>query len=256
MSLVHVPSSGRACGRELFRRAPALRVVIDAVLGGDVGELMVDREDSPRVGCVRLGVYAILSGDRSVPEARELVAAQRLPCEFVLGGDEEWTHLVRETYGDRAVSRVMRNFDASGVARDRLESGVAGVARGYEVREMRVADCALLGSELSPNDPSVFGSAERFLSEGFGVVVCCDDAIAAAASTYAVSKTEAEIAIATHPDHRKKGLAVAVGSAMILECLRRSLKPRWTAGNAISEKTAARIGLLPGAEIPIEYVSG
>lgn len=256
MSLVYVPSSARACGRELFRRPPALRVVIDAVLGGGVGELVVDREASPSVGCVRLGVYAILAGDTSVAAARQLVATQSLPCEFVLGANEAWTNLVREVYGNRTVSRVMRDFDPSGVPLDRLESQVAGAASGYEVREMQRVDCSVLGPELSPNDPFVFGSVERFLSEGFGVVACCGDAIAAAASTYAVSETEAEIAIATHPDHRKKGLAVAVGSAMILECLRRKLKPRWTAGNPISEKAAARIGLTPGAEIPIEYVAG
>lgn len=256
MSLIHVSSCARACGRALFDNAPALRVVIDAVLGGDAGELIVDGTESPRAGCVRLGTYAMLSGDASLPAARELVAAQRLPCEFVLGGDAAWTHLVRETYGDRVIRRVMRDFDATSVPRDRLESQVAGVPGGYELRRMRKEDCARLQPDLAPNDPAVFGSPERFLSVGFGVVAVCDKAIAAAASTYAISQVEAEIAIATHPDHRKKGLAVAVGSAMILECLRRSLKPRWTAGNAISEKTAARIGLTPGAEIPIEYVAG
>ena len=73
---------------------------------------------------------------------------------------------------------------------------------------------------------------------GLGVAAIHEHGVAAAATTYALCSDKGEVAIATHPDHRGRGLATAVGAAMLLGCRRRGLTPHWNAFNPVSQRLA------------------
>ena len=53
-------------------------------------------------------------------------------------------------------------------------------------------------------------------------------------SSYTSSRQKLEFEIQTHPDFRRRGLATAATSAMILHCIDRGLEPCWAAHNQVS----------------------
>ncbi|MBR1863830.1 MAG: GNAT family N-acetyltransferase [Ruminococcus sp.] len=96
-----------------------------------------------------------------------------------------------------------------------------------------------------------FAGPQDFMDRGFGVAAIKDGELVCGASSYTLYSKGAEVEIACREDHRRRGLATAVGAAFILECLRRGLRPHWDAGNMISLKIAQRLGF----ELKEEYLS-
>ena len=68
-----------------------------------------------------------------------------------------------------------------------------------------------------------------------GQVVC-------GATSFSIYDDGIEIEIATHPEHRKKGLATITASALILDCLDRGIYPSWDGANNESVKLAEKLG--------------
>ena len=51
-----------------------------------------------------------------------------------------------------------------------------------------------------------------------------------------------EVAIATAPDHRGRGLAACAAAALVQEALVREHVPHWNAFNPVSQRLAERLG--------------
>jgi predicted GNAT family acetyltransferase len=66
--------------------------------------------------------------------------------------------------------------------------------------------------------------------------------LVAGASSYSVYSGGIEIEIDTKPEYRRKGLATACGSKLILECLKRGLYPSWDAYDLRSAALAKKLG--------------
>lgn len=87
-----------------------------------------------------------------------------------------------------------------------------------------------------------FPTWEDYSRLGIGCVVTDHGIIAAGASSYSRYREGIEIEIDTKPEYRRKGLATAVGAALILECLRAGLYPSWDAASRISVSLAEKLG--------------
>lgn len=81
-----------------------------------------------------------------------------------------------------------------------------------------------------------FASVEDYLKRGFGYAAVKKGKLVAGASTMTVYDGGTEVQVATHPDFRKKGLAMACAAAFVLECQRRNIRACWDAANRISKK--------------------
>lgn len=89
---------------------------------------------------------------------------------------------------------------------------------------------------------SNFASLEEFLEHGIGYVIMKDGEIIAGASSYSYCNGAIEITIETKSEYRRKGLALACASKVILECLDRGIYPRWDASNKNSVALAEKLG--------------
>lgn len=98
---------------------------------------------------------------------------------------------------------------------------------------------------------SAFGTKERYLSLGRGMVITMDGKIVAGASSYTRYKEGIEIEVDTVPRERGKHLATIVCSALILNCLAEGLYPSWDAQNMTSVHLAEKLGY----EFDHEYVA-
>lgn len=228
----------------LFEGHSELRAVIDGVLEGHLGEARADHPEHPSCARLSLGVYEIFGGaaERGAP----LMAEVPRPCECLLpGGDGGWLRVARGLFGAALEGRDMRTFDASRLDRAHLTALANGLPEPYRRQPVDAHLARRMGPELAPNRVANFGTPETFLRAGFGLCVLAGDEIAAAATTYSVSSRAAEIAIATHPAHSRRGLALALGAAILSESLARGLEPVWTAAHDGSTRVAQRLGLVP-----------
>lgn len=70
------------------------------------------------------------------------------------------------------------------------------------------------------------------------------------ASSYTVYRDGIEIEIDTREDERRKGLALACGARLILECLACGRYPSWDAHNKGSLALAEKLGYHPDGTYP------
>ena len=226
----------------LFRRHALLRAVIDAVLEGRSGRVLTAGSDASRAAVLDYGCYRVPGGDPASSEARELLSDLTGPCEIVMPDDDGWRARIAEIFGARVRDRSMASF----VPGPELETRTAVLSKlvpaGYALRRMDANNAAMVGSDVSPHGVEVMGGPARFAEHGFGWGLFADDVLACASTSYAVSARFVEVAIATHPAHRKRGLAACAAAAMIADALGRGLEPHWNAYNLVSKRLATRLG--------------
>jgi hypothetical protein len=222
----------------LFAHHETLRAVIDAAVDGRGGRIMVGRD----VALLEWGCYRIPGGDAAAPGAVDLMASLRADCEIVAPVGGPWYELAQEVHGDRVSDRSMRSYVPGPELDARTEALTAAVPDGYCPAAVDAALAGKIGKDLEPNGIAVLGGPARFVASGFGRVLTHGPEVVCAATSYAVSKTAVEVAIATHPDHRGRGLAACTASAMIRVALNSGLEPHWNAFNPVSQRLADRLG--------------
>jgi len=228
--------------------------VIDSALERRLGQLHHDDPDAPVIGRIDLGCYAIFSGDPAHPLAAEWVAGLVPPLEIVLPDDQAWRDLVERLLGGRCSDRPMRTFALHRLDPAALKKMAAVVPAGFHVAALDRVLAGQLDDDLRPHALSVFPSIEALVRQGIGyAAVAPDGRVAAQTSSYAISSQRVEIAIGTHPDFRRLGLARAAAAAMLLECLERGLRPEWSASNPVSKRLARSLGYVPAGLCDIVF---
>ena len=223
---------------DTHRHLPALR---DSVLEGRIGRFWVDDPESPRVARMDVGCYAFFGGDSELAQAEEAIRTVQAPVELVYP-DESWRHRLLEVWGPRLRDWPMASFSPDGFSRSQLQGHAAGIADGYYLRRLRVDELAQLNSNLEPHGLQTFADALALDRDGMAWGSVIDGEVACAATSYAQSRHYVEVAIATRPNHRGRGLATATAAAFCLAALERGLRPLWNASNPVSKRLALRLG--------------
>jgi GNAT superfamily N-acetyltransferase len=227
---------------EYFQGRAMLRAVIDAVLERRGGRVLSLGSGTPKAVVLDYGCYRIPGGDPAADEANLLLEDLKGPCEIVVPDDDSWRRLIDRVFGDRVRDRSMQSFVAGADLPSRTLAYSREVPSGYRLGRLDADTAALAGPELSPHGVDVLGGPAGFVERGFGWGLFADDALACVSTSYAMSNRFVEVSIATHPDHRRKGLAACTASAMICEALDRNLEPHWNAFNPVSQRLARRLG--------------
>jgi len=229
-----------------FDEHRTLRAVIDCALEARLGSVRHDDPDAPRVARIDLGCYAIFSGDAGLPVAARWVAELEPPIEIVLPPDQAWRDLVDGLLGDRCTDRPMRTFALHDLDGETLHPAAAAVPDGFRVAELDVELAGQFDDDLRPHAMTTFPSAEELVEKGIGyAAVAPDGRVAAQTSSYAFSSKRVEVAIGTHPEFRRRGLARVVAARMLLGCIERGLRPEWSASNPVSKRLARSLGYRP-----------
>jgi GNAT superfamily N-acetyltransferase len=227
----------------LFASHLALPAVVDGVLRGGLGTIAAGDEAQPRAARLSIGCYEIFGGDPAAAEAGRLVSAPASGKELVYGNLPDWRAFLLERLGPQVSDRPMQTFDPGALAPESLERTAASpLPEGYELRRLDAAWAARLDAELVPHALQVFASAAAFAERGVGYGIVAGSVLAAAATTYTISPSTAEVAIATRPAHRQRGLAMAVAARLMRHCLETGLTPHWNASNPVSIRLARRLG--------------
>ena len=183
------------------------------------------------------------AANRTTPGAARLAGAVASGKEIVYGNRPDWRAFLLDRLGDRVFDRPMRTFDPAALSRESLERLAASpLPEGYALRRLEAGWAEQLDGELAPHALQVFASPAAFAECGVGYGVVAGNVLASAATTYTVSPASTEIAIATRPSHRQRGLAIAAAARLLLHCLDAGLTPHWNASNPVSIRLAQRLG--------------
>ena len=238
--------------RSFFTDHPLLRAVIDAVIEDRGGQVLSLGPLPVRAAILDYGCYRVPGGDAETFQARDLLVDLQGPCEIVVPDDDAWRQLLHEVHADRISDRSMRSY----VPGSRLAARTAALAKetpaGYRLQRMDAGLAALVGPETYPHGVQVLGGPEMFMQHGFGWGLLQDGELACAATSYALSDGAVEIAIATHPDHRQRGLAACAAAAMVQEALVREHEPHWNAFDPVSQHLAEQLGFVFAGMVEIQ----
>ena len=154
-----------------------------------------------------------------------------------------WAALIEDCWPDakkftRYAIRKDTRFDIA-----QLERIIRGLPAGYKLKaiDAELYDLCLL-DPVTADFVSTFGSKERYLTLGRGVVILKDGRIVSGASSYSRYREGIEIEVDTIPEERHKGLASIACASLILRCLEEGLYPSWDAHNMDSVGLAEKLG--------------
>ena len=124
-----------------------------------------------------------------------------------------------------------------------MEKNISELPAGYEPAKINAElyDKCLL-RPATVDFVSSFDNKEHFLKMGRGVVILKDGEIVSGASSYSRYNGGIEIEVDTVQPERRKHLALAACSALILNCLEEGLYPSWDAQNMASVRLAEKLG--------------
>jgi GNAT superfamily N-acetyltransferase len=221
--------------------------VVEAVLEGRLGQAVRDG-DAARLS---LGCYEVFGGDATAAGARRLVAGATRYRELVYGNQPAWRRLIQEVHGSQVVDRPMREFEADGLDVARLRERSGSLPAGFDLVRLDPQLAAQLDHELEPHGLQVYASVADFCATGVGFGAVHGGRLACAATSYSMSSRYVEVAIATRPEFRGRGLAEAVSAAFLVHSLEAGLVPCWSASNPVSQRLAERLGYRPGGTCEI-----
>ncbi|MBR3341044.1 MAG: GNAT family N-acetyltransferase [Clostridiales bacterium] len=204
-----------------------------------MGKVFVTDSETPESAMAFVGCFAFLAG---VPD-KDLVLGKPEGFVIMVPQNDAWSSLIEECYPDakkrtRYAIKKDTEFDVSF-----LEKTVSGLPDGYELRKIDSHLYDLCQKDPVTNDfVSAFGSKEKYLELGRGMLILKDGKIVSGASSYTRYKEGIEIEVDTVPEERRKGLAMIACAALILNCLNEGLYPSWDAQNMNSVHMAEKLG--------------
>lgn len=223
--------------------------MIWSCLQGCMGQAFSDDEEPPQSAQTLVGDFCCFAG---VPN---LELAKNIPSSFpsrrilMVPQNGEWEHLIEHTYRERAEKFTRYAFfkEPGAFDREKLKGYLAGLSPEYCIQAVdeRLYN-KILSEEWSKDLCSQFPHYKDFEDTGIGFAVLRKDngELAGGASSYTVYKDGIEIEIDTKPEYRRKGLARACASRLILACLEKGLYPSWDAANKESAALAQQLGYI------------
>lgn len=222
-----------------------------------MGVAYADDLIAPSSAMILVADFCFFAGEPS----RMLVANKPVEHQsnfiIMVPATEEWGTLIEETYGTGALRRERYAIkkESNAFNREKLEQIVQQLQSPYELKLInhQLYD-QILQIDWTRDLCSQFYSYEDYQNHGLGVVARKDGQIVSGASSYTYYKQGIEIEIDTKKEERRKGLALACGAKLILECLNRGLYPSWDAYNKASVALAEKLGYHYDKEYPVYEV--
>ena len=213
-----------------------------------MGNIYVTDPDCPRAAFAHVGCFGFYAG---VPD-RELVAGKPAGFLILVPQNESWSRLIEECFPDaKKITRYAIRKDTC-FDRAALRKELERLPEGYELREIDSAVYDLcLEDPVTRDFVSAFGSREKYLELGRGMVILKNGKIVSGASSYTRYREGIEIEVDTIESERRKHLATVACSALILRCLDEGLYPSWDAQNMGSVHLSEKLGY----EFDHEYIA-
>ena len=224
--------------------------MVISYMQGYQGEGFVNDISNPEYGVIVSGEYTFLGGNPGAAGAREMIENisdynEGSETTFIYSPENlGWRDLILEChpYRTEEVLRywiVQRDYDFD----EELLAKFINALDRYEITpfDMEIYEQAM-AEEWSREFCETFEDGVDYLSRGFGFGIMDNGKLISGISTMTVYDGGTEIQIATHPDYRRRGLALPCAAKFILEAKKRGIRPCWDAANETSRHMAIKLG--------------
>lgn len=227
--------------------------MIWSCLQGYMGNAWVDNIENPKSAQIIVGDFCFLAGEPNLDLVKNIPSNYKNSCILIVPQNEKWHSLIENVYKDnndkfmRYATKKDNVFD-----REKLNSYVNSLSKDYEILKIDSRIYEMIKSETWSEDLcSQFPSFSEYEKTGLGFVIVHNSKIVSGASSYTVYNKGIEIEIDTKQEYRRKGLALACASRLILECIEKGIYPSWDAANKESLSLSEKLGY----EFDNEYVT-
>lgn len=206
-----------------------------SVIDGLMGEAYADNIDGPNFAIIIVRSYCFMSGNIEKESLQKLIDGSLK--QYIIIPSDNLKIFIEEIFKDN-VNRLERYsikkdpiFD-----KEKLEGFILKIPKDYKLHKIDKKIAQRIKEEHFINITDNY--------EECGVGYCCiyNDEIIGVASSNIFYKNGIEVNIKVKEIHRRKGLATALASKLILECLKQNKMISWDAANLNSVGLAEKLG--------------
>ena len=204
-------------------------------------KIYVDNLERPQSAVGFLGRWAYCAGKPN----KSLITRKEREWFGLFPQNKEWEKLIEKCFPEAEKdTRYAINHDAN-FDKEKLQALVDALPEGYE---LRFIDSKVYDLIKKSDDDDVlelidwFENKKKFIELDLGYAVLKDGKVVGGASTAYRFPKGIDIEVDISKKHRRKGLASAVSSKLILYCLSKGIKPTWDAANMKSVHLSQKLG--------------
>lgn len=219
--------------------------LIWSCLQGYMGYAYADNRENPVSAQIIIGDFCFFAGIPNLELTANIPSGCRSDSILMIPGSEGWTELITKAYpfNSEKTLRYAIKKEPDIFDREKLQSNINKLPPEFTLKMIDETLYTLAKSESWSCDLcSQFPSYKAYKANGIGVMALFGNLPVSGASSYTVYDRGIEIEIDTKVDFRRKGLALACASKLILECLDRDLYPSWDAVDLRSVALAEKLG--------------
>lgn len=227
-----------------FQKNKRVDYSIDCVIEGQMGKAFVDNLVRPTAYRITVGPFWYFAGEARTPGGYEMLKS--LPAySLFMPSPAEWLEVAKEIYGQHLRPFTRYSFSSIGLSAEHLQEILT--KSPYQERliplDQELARQLILQPE-SYLELSDFDSVQDFIERGLSFAILDHDKVMGVAYSSLVCSHGIEVSIYVQEPYRLQGVATALGSKLVLECLTNNLRPNWDAANPESCRLAEKLGYL------------
>ena len=254
MHEIELTKANRLRLAEAFRQNKRVDYSIECVVEGQMGRAFADSLSEPTAYCIATGPFRYFAGDARSPGGLEMVR-DIVPYTLLQPPPPGWLDVMSEVHGERLADFPRYSFATESLSVGHLQA----LLDGSNYRDSIAPVTADLARKIARQgedylEISDFDSAEDFEDRGIGFAAMAGEEVAGTAYSSLVCSKGIEVSIFVGEKHRRQGVATALASRLVLECLRRGLRPNWDAANPESCRLALKLGFTFIEQYDAHYV--
>lgn len=218
--------------------------LILSAVQGHMGNIWCDDLENPKTIQIVTADFCYFIGEAKREFVRHIPNTYSNHIIVMVPMDESWSILIEREY-EHHCKKIKRYAISKETQFDieKLQQNIYELESCYEIKAIDEEIYKSLNSmEWSCDLCSQFSTFDDFNTKGIGYVITYGEEIVCGASSYTIFEKGIEIEIDTKLEHRRKKLALACASQLIVECLRREIYPSWDAANLASVSLSEKLG--------------
>lgn len=219
--------------------------MICSCLQGCMGGAWADNDLQPESAQIVIADFCFFAGKPNLELVLHKPEVYKSDFTIMVPQTNEWGALIEKAYQERSkkVTRYAIKKEPDAFEIEKLREIVNGVSEPFQIQLMNKNSYdQVIHNHWSRDLCLHFINYDNYKKYGLGAAITDNGIVVSGASSYTAYKEGIEIEIDTREDYRRKGLALACGAALILECLERGLYPSWDAQNKGSVALAEKLG--------------
>lgn len=207
----------------------------NSVLDGLIGEAYTDNIDNPNFAILIVRKYCFMSGNIGKEELQRIIKSKLKQYKII--PSDNLKAIIEEVFKDE-IQKLERysikknpEFDTR-----KLQTLIDKLEKQYNIQPIDE------DIEKRIRDEKFINITDDYKKYGIGYCCIYNNKIIGVASSNIFYKDGIEVNIKVEDDYRRKGIATALASKLILECMKENKKVSWDAANIESVKLAEKLG--------------